>query len=947
MPQAGDYVEIDPGMTVVLDTDTAALSGLAVNGTLVAHDGGPVSITSDFIAVQGRFEIGTEADPFESEAVITLTGEKGRMTPFSGQIGNRALGVIGDGQLDLHGVAGQKVSWTQLAFDAQPGDLSIRTVEPVDWEAGDKIVLAPSGYDPMQAEMLTVQGVSGDTVRFEEPLSHLHLGQVKTFADGTSLDMRAEVGLLTRNIVIQGAEDSAIDVDPETGFGSGFGAHSIFRDRAQVRISGVEFTRTGQTGSPGRYAAHWHIAGDHAGDYIRDSSVHHSFQRAIVMHQTNNILAEDNVAFHIGNHAFIPAEDGNEFGNVWNRNLSVLSYTPRKEDFAFASANLPGGSSQGEFRTSGFWMKNGNHTFVDNRVAGVVNGMGYFFDRVDALPDPQAEPLVFQGNSAHTVITEKRGFAFQLTYPEITNGHALMIGRLLEGDEVLIEDFEAYTSMGGAWLEDRNIRMTDSVLADNGVGVFLMRSVLDDVTIVGESDSPFVPEKPDFGASEIFLYQRSGAVHMPPAHGTSRAPVIKDLTVINQPDAAIVHNFVEIGPDARVEKLELIDTPKPLVIARQNAQEYFGSRNDQVFADPNGQIDADGRASVFARHRSEIVDDSCDFSLDVQAFRCDPEGSYRLEFLHKGNSPNDAVSSAGVATKLVRHPLGTIQMKSTNDTFAYLRGDESYAIMWTDRDEPPANISMNITDAAGSPVSLSFEMNAAPGRVTRGGQSVARAASLSAFRDGSGSAWFHDAAENRLHVRFRSSEESYEAFIDGAPGRGRDAVRPSVSVSGLSQGLNYAVHPRAGGDAPRLNLAALPAARRTGTVGSLDDEVLNEGEEATVVYTGYIDIDETGRHDFGALATDIYDIWIGDTYLGGRLYGQVGNLPLFLRRLELEAGLHPVTIVRRTGTGEIDGRRISGTRTLQLRHAPPSRAITSGLAMTPDLAFDPAGFRRK
>ena len=87
VPQAGDYVVIEPGRTVMLDTDTAPLAGLAIQGTLIGHDGGPISITSDFVAVEGRFEIGTEADPFENEAVITLTGEDGRETPYSGQIG--------------------------------------------------------------------------------------------------------------------------------------------------------------------------------------------------------------------------------------------------------------------------------------------------------------------------------------------------------------------------------------------------------------------------------------------------------------------------------------------------------------------------------------------------------------------------------------------------------------------------------------------------------------------------------------------------------------------------------------------------------------------------------------------------------------------------------------------------------------------------------------------
>ena len=58
VPEEGSIVEIPEGKTVVLDVDTPELAGLMIKGTLVfAH--GNIELTSDWIAVQGKLQIGS------------------------------------------------------------------------------------------------------------------------------------------------------------------------------------------------------------------------------------------------------------------------------------------------------------------------------------------------------------------------------------------------------------------------------------------------------------------------------------------------------------------------------------------------------------------------------------------------------------------------------------------------------------------------------------------------------------------------------------------------------------------------------------------------------------------------------------------------------------------------------------------------------------------------
>jgi len=89
------------------------------------------------------------------------------------------------------------------------------------------------------------------------------------------------------------------------------------------RIEHVEFTYSGQAFRLGRYAIHFHLNGRMHGSYVRGCSVHRSFNRAVNVHGTHNLLVEHNVLYDIMGGAFF-LEDGIETGNTFQYNLAVF-----------------------------------------------------------------------------------------------------------------------------------------------------------------------------------------------------------------------------------------------------------------------------------------------------------------------------------------------------------------------------------------------------------------------------------------------------------------------------------------------------------------------------------------------------------------------------------------------------------------------------------------------
>ena len=97
--------------------------------------------------------------------------------------------------------------------------------------------------------------------------------------------MRAEVGLLTRNIKMQGDPTSNL-----TSYGSHLMLNGKTANGLDASLSYAEFTNCGQPTVVGRYCTHFHMAGEVPNSFVRGISVHNSFARLLTIHATNYLL---------------------------------------------------------------------------------------------------------------------------------------------------------------------------------------------------------------------------------------------------------------------------------------------------------------------------------------------------------------------------------------------------------------------------------------------------------------------------------------------------------------------------------------------------------------------------------------------------------------------------------------------------------------------------------
>jgi cell surface hyaluronidase len=480
VPVAGASPTIPAGTTVLLDVSPPGLGVLTVNGVLVFDDR-DLALTADAIIVRGRFEAGTEARPYRHRATITLTGSDPARDVAG--VGTKVIGVTG-GTLDLHGEP--RLGWTRLAQTAAAGASQLVLERAVDWRAGDRLVIASTDYDPRQAEEVVVRSASGATVTLERPLAYTHWGAAETLG-GVSIDHRAEVGLLTRNIVVQG--DSGSDW-------SGFGAHVMAISGGTMRIEHAQFTRVGQQGIMGRYPIHFHMLGDAPGQYVKNASISRTFNRCLTVHGTHRLLIQGNVAYDALGHCYF-LEDGVETGNVFDGNLGLLTLRPSQ-----AAQLLPS-----DAQPATFWITNPDNVYRNNVAAG-SQSLGFWF----ALPEhptghsqsaandanvwPRRTPLrEFAGNVAHS--NDDSGlFVDNGPRPDGTPERAIYEPRQhpAQADSApvaaLFSGLLAYKNRGQAfWINGVLVAVTGARLSDNAIGGIFPghQTGFRDSVVVGES----------------------------------------------------------------------------------------------------------------------------------------------------------------------------------------------------------------------------------------------------------------------------------------------------------------------------------------------------------------------------------------------------------------------------------------------------------------------------
>ncbi|XP_068614929.1 fibrocystin-L-like, partial [Brachionichthys hirsutus] len=347
-PEKGSFAVITKGQTILLDISTPVLKMLLIQGGTLIFDEADIELQAENILITdgGHLQIGTEEAPFQHKAIITLHGHvRSVELPIYGA---KTLAVW-EGVLDLHGVP-VPVPWTHLSQTAPQGSSTLTLMKRVTWKAGDEIVIASTGdrHSQRENEKRTIAAVSsdGNTITLTEPLAYTHLGVTVTLPDGTNFGGRAEVGLLTRNIVVQGSQNQEwkdkIDACPnefspdqfatQTCFqgklgeeigADQFGCSIMLQNLAVGRIEYVEVFHAGQAFRFGRYPIRFHRMRDiNNQPYVRGCAIHETFNRAVNIHDTHNLLLEFNVVHNIRGNAFF-MEDGIETQNIIQYNLAV------------------------------------------------------------------------------------------------------------------------------------------------------------------------------------------------------------------------------------------------------------------------------------------------------------------------------------------------------------------------------------------------------------------------------------------------------------------------------------------------------------------------------------------------------------------------------------------------------------------------------------------------
>ena len=530
VPTINDDVTIGMGLTVTLSGTMNARS-IMVMGTLKPTTlSTSFDLTTEGIMVHGGvFTIGTSAQAYVGNAKITLTGNNPTQTLFSG-MGTKVIGVMGGGTLEFNGIA--KKSWSQLGATAAAGASTITMKENVDWSVNDEIVIATTDFLPSQSEKRKITAITGTSITLDRPLDYMHFGQLQNYANAArnfSLDERAEVGLLTHNIKIVGDENSLLN---------GFGGHIMSMAGSVANASNIELFQMGQKSKVGRYPWHWHLVGNAGGQFIKNSSIHKSFNRIITVHGTNNTVVEGNVGYDFIGHGYF-LENGDETGNLFKNNLGVYCKRP-----VAGEQTTPSDIAIDAFPVT-FWITNPSNDYIGNVAAG-SDGSGFWhlalgrpLGSANATMEPYKMPMgIFDDNKSHSAnfnwgVDE----GIDKTTGNVVSGH---YRPELNGNQFIpqINRFTGYKSQDrNIWFRANTIELHDCVLADNGRATFFAyNQILYNSIIVGKSANIGMPTS----ASELQAGRTLPYPNLPITDGSN---VLRGHSIYDGPSGIVDTHF--------------------------------------------------------------------------------------------------------------------------------------------------------------------------------------------------------------------------------------------------------------------------------------------------------------------------------------------------------------------------------------------------------------------
>ncbi len=473
--ESGDFVHVPLGLTVVLDTKTVELGGLWIEGTLVfdhTKPGNTVELRTAYALVTGTLQIGCKSGStitrFTKKTHLTLVAPEwydgsSRYPSTAGVYWDgvllnnplfpthvmdaaldRGLVILGTGELYAYGNDSREWTWTTLASTVAAQDVLLPMSDAVwnTWKVNDEIVIASTDFEyadqwirgDQDGRLLLPEEMGGHGAGFvqgeERQISALHAATQSveisapltfghwaatvsaTFGASTELiDMRAEVGNLTRSVVIRGEE--SLFSQAQRG-GTRHRGHVILlkhgTDVPYCEVDWAEFRNLGVEGKLGRYPFHWHMLGDARKGtdrpYLRDSSIHHCLNRFVTVHNTCYVDVERNVGWDTLGMGFF-LEDADENGVPMGEETQSVTLRDnlgmkvgRQTEFVLDYPNAYRAIEMIE--PSVFWIQHPNQKVEGNHAAGAA-GHGFYL-----LPDSMVvwshagEASYFRDNVAHS-----------------------------------------------------------------------------------------------------------------------------------------------------------------------------------------------------------------------------------------------------------------------------------------------------------------------------------------------------------------------------------------------------------------------------------------------------------------------------------------------------------------------------------------------------------------
>ena len=433
--QADSSIIIKSGTTVVLDESPKQnYETILVEGELriTNTENIPLRVQKIIVGPSGLLTIGNNQNPVNDENTVEIVFEK---------MNDGEIGIFVFGQLQIHGEDIGR-SFTELKTSAMPGDKRIVVKETLNnWEAGKNILLTSPGQNDCNEQVETSR-IDSFFISFNTPLKCFHQG-----SDNANEKFSSHLILIDRNVKF-----SSVD-------GANRGSVNFFHGSSGY-IKFAHFDNLGPKDVLGRYPIHFHHMKDTSrGIEVIGNSITNSENRWITIHDSNGVIVRNNFGYNAVGHGFF-LEDGNEFDNIFEKNIGVLT--------------VPGNILLSDKGASVFWSINPMNSYMEN--VAVDGYYGFRFDIADEevfvpflnqnLNFRSLPSLEFEDNTAYNY----RAGGIRIARPVIPQEN-------IETSEIIVSNFKAMNSfqdgVHGIVLVGSNVTVLDSTLINNQIGISL------------------------------------------------------------------------------------------------------------------------------------------------------------------------------------------------------------------------------------------------------------------------------------------------------------------------------------------------------------------------------------------------------------------------------------------------------------------------------------------